>query len=222
MRKVEGAWRLWVPMIYYTLMELLQFVQYFYLADSEEQCGQPMNEFLTIIGWLHISFQPVFSTIHFSFSVTKKEHQYIMDRMVLPLAIIAGIFLSSKLIMPDIALCDPNVNAMCSTATCTLMGNVHLKWHLKLRGANYFTPSTFLHAFMMFAPPLVLKNWFGFLSLLLTGPLMAYFVSGGGNAEWASIWCYVSVLQSVIGAMIGLKEINAWETMKKKDEKKEN
>ena len=47
---------LWVPLGYFTLMELLQAVTYSYI----DQCDNPVNQVLTLLGFIHISFQPLF------------------------------------------------------------------------------------------------------------------------------------------------------------------
>ncbi|MCD4674684.1 MAG: DUF5765 domain-containing protein [Desulfobacula sp.] len=47
---------LWVPLGYFTLMELLQAVTYSYI----DQCDNPVNQVLTLLGFIHISFQPFF------------------------------------------------------------------------------------------------------------------------------------------------------------------
>ena len=47
---------LWIPIIYFSLMELLQFLTYFVI----NLCHLPFNQMLTLLGYLHISFQPFF------------------------------------------------------------------------------------------------------------------------------------------------------------------
>ena len=58
--------RLAVAMAYFGLMELLQTVQYRYVAvpeDGYEMCKNPTNQWLTFIGLLHIIFQPYFTNL---------------------------------------------------------------------------------------------------------------------------------------------------------------
>ncbi len=35
---------------------------------------------------------------------------------------------------------------------CTYLGNYHLAWSVPLMDPTYFSPSVFIHCFMMFAP----------------------------------------------------------------------
>ena len=47
---------LWIPLTYFALMELLQAVTYVYI----DLCDNPNNQILTLLGYLHVSFQPFF------------------------------------------------------------------------------------------------------------------------------------------------------------------
>jgi Family of unknown function (DUF5765) len=58
--------RLAISMAYFGLMELLQTVQYKFVAvpdDNYEMCKSPTNQYLTFIGLLHILFQPYFANM---------------------------------------------------------------------------------------------------------------------------------------------------------------
>ena len=48
---------------YFGLMELLQAVQYSWIAEPEDgyaMCRNPVNQFLTVLGGIHVAFQPFF------------------------------------------------------------------------------------------------------------------------------------------------------------------
>ena len=47
---------LWVPLVYFALMELLQAGTYVYI----DECDKPQNQLLTFFGYIHIVFQPFF------------------------------------------------------------------------------------------------------------------------------------------------------------------
>src|SRR5437763_17098815 len=47
---------IWVPLGYFSLMELLQAFTYSVI----DQCGLPSNQIATLLGYLHIAFQPFF------------------------------------------------------------------------------------------------------------------------------------------------------------------
>ena len=47
---------LWIPLTYFALMELLQAVTYIYI----DLCDNPSNQILTLLGYVHVAFQPFF------------------------------------------------------------------------------------------------------------------------------------------------------------------
>jgi Family of unknown function (DUF5765) len=58
--------RLAIAMAYFGLMELLQTVQYKFVAvpeDNFEMCKSPTNQYLTFVGLVHILFQPYFANM---------------------------------------------------------------------------------------------------------------------------------------------------------------
>ncbi|PSN19490.1 hypothetical protein C7271_07095, partial [filamentous cyanobacterium CCP5] len=48
--------KLWVPLVYFSLMEALQAATYTVI----DRCGLPLNQVLTLLGYVHIAFQPFF------------------------------------------------------------------------------------------------------------------------------------------------------------------
>ena len=57
-----------IGVMYFVLMEFLQFVQYLYI----DQCENEWNQFLTVLGFLHICYQPFFTHL-LNGSVAKSE-----------------------------------------------------------------------------------------------------------------------------------------------------
>ena len=63
MHRKYGSTRHSIAILFFGSMELLQTVQYWYIAvpeDNWSMCGNTTNQFLTFIGYLHICFQPFF------------------------------------------------------------------------------------------------------------------------------------------------------------------
>ena len=50
---------LWIPLTYFALMELLQAFTYVYI----DLCDNPNNQILTMLGYLHVAFQPFFANM---------------------------------------------------------------------------------------------------------------------------------------------------------------
>jgi FtsH-binding integral membrane protein len=85
-----AAWWVWTRtsnkqlasgVFYFFVMELLQAIQYFFIAPNINSpiCDTAINQFLTIFGFLHICLQPYFVQV-INGSVTK-DPKYI-DRFV--------------------------------------------------------------------------------------------------------------------------------------------
>ena len=47
---------LWIPLLYFTAMELLQGFNYLWIGE----CGVAQNQLFTLLGYVHIMFQPFF------------------------------------------------------------------------------------------------------------------------------------------------------------------
>lgn len=195
---VANSWRFEWGVLYFTSMELLQFFQYFWL----DECDHMANKVLTIIGMIHICFQPYFGNLLGSFDATD-EVRHLVDKAVLPLSFLAGLLMASRWIGADAFPCDTNVEPMCGKDFCTYSGSIHLSWHFFIRQPNYWSPSAFLHSFTMFAPMIILYHWPRFVFSALTGPVLAYALTRDKD-EWASVWCFYSAGQlalSLLGMM---------------------
>ncbi|KAJ6232084.1 hypothetical protein M0813_05239 [Anaeramoeba flamelloides] len=194
----KGIWRLFYPTLYFTAMEILQFFMYFWIDD----CSSPINIWLTIIGWLHICFQPVASNLMSTFTKSKEDKWY-FRKMFLPLAWLGAIAGASRLFFYDWQPCDPIQDPLCGAQTCTKAGSVHLAWTLRLRAPNYFTPGGFVHALTMFVPPMLFDGFVPLLLMLVSGPFLAWYI-GRDKDQFAAIWCYYSIFQVIVGLWINL------------------
>ena len=192
--------------IYFGLMEMLQFCQYFVI----NQCSNPLNHFLTIIAWLHISFQPLISNLSFSaldFKNSNKERENLW-KFVFILSIFSGVLLFSRIICPlfnDHQMgntlfepCTRKMEIICGDKSCTEMGKYHLKWVFHLSRPNYIFPTSSLHFFMSFMIPLILGQHIGTIMLFLSGPFVIGLFLKGDEAEFASIWCFFSIIDGIL------------------------
>ena len=168
--------------------ELLQTVQYAFIAKAEDgwsMCGNQTNQFLTLIGYVHICFQPFFLNLALDAlwrrnSLVGRLHNDLIQRLCLA----GAAFLFGRYIS---AIVDPSMLAPVSEAcpsttslsngydpllqetppslpgfSCTYLSNTttdnssgHLAWALPFASPSYFVPNLAVHAFLMFAPALV-------------------------------------------------------------------
>jgi len=188
---LAGVW-------YFVAMEALQFVQFFYL---EAGCSDPVNKFLTVIGFLHICFQPYFTHVTsgaFMMNPQKKAQYVVIKRLCL----IMGVAMFSRYLLwteKDTLKCE-NTEWIRGNTLCTRMGTHHLSWELPLTHPTYFMPSNNIHFFMMFAPYVATAQWVPGLILFLTGPFLSTFITDNLH-EQAAIWCFFSICQVTLAVL---------------------
>lgn len=179
-----------IGLAFFALMEILQFFQYKVI----NQCNNAYNKFLTILGYLHICFQPLFFNV-WLFAFTNKP-----NFTFLYLSFFAGLLLATRLLyVKDDELCDNNNEPLCGEKTCSVSGEKHIAWNIRLRapGKHWFTPSIGLHFFMWVIPVLTILQLKPLLAMLLTGPYFVFLLTDNIH-EQPAIWCYTGILQMLI------------------------
>jgi len=194
LRMLAGIW-------YFVAMEVLQFFQFYWL----NQCDNPINQWLTVIGFLHISFQPYF-THTFSSAFMKNERKRAQMDMVRKLSLIMGAWMFSRYLLytPEHALGScTNTEWLRGNKACTFMGNYHIAWEMPLHAPTYFMPSNGIHCFMMFAPyfAMGMDMWLNGAILLVTGPVLSKYITDN-LYEQASIWCFFSIGQVILAVVL--------------------
>jgi len=193
---------------YFVVMEALQFFQFFWLDAG---CNDPINQALTVFGFLHICFQPYFTHV-LSGAFMKSEKNRAQYTVIHRLCLLMGAFMFSRYLfwneshIVDETHC-PQTEWIRGNGLCTKMGNYHLAWELPLTNPTYFMPSNNIHFFMMFAPYIATKQWLPGLILFLTGPFLSTFITSNLQ-EQAAIWCFFSICQvclAVLTFRFGLK-----------------
>jgi len=192
---------------FFFTMELLQAIQYFFIADSIDSpvCDTAPNKILTILGFLHICLQPYFCHV-INASLTKNEKY--LDRYIVikRLCLIGGFMLFARFLLAgywDVM----DINQQKSTEwlrgpkLCTFRGNYHLAWSVPMADPTYVIPGAAIHSFLMFAPFFALYEKKGMVLqgcfLFLFGPYLAGLITPN-LMEQASIWCFFSIAQIAI------------------------
>jgi hypothetical protein len=82
---------------------------------------------------------------------------------------------------------------MCGPLLCTVPGVWHLAWSVP----QYLFPipgdTMAFYALGAFVPAFFYGAWRGSLIMILTGPVLAYFLTNGNPLEWPAVWCLYSV-----------------------------
>lgn len=206
---------------FFFTMEFLQGIQYFFIAPDLNSpiCATFINQFLTILGFLHICLQPYFTHV-INASLTRSEKYSWQYRTIKRLALFGGFTLFARFLVgwyfgwtmdvsfPDGADTGLSTEWLRGEKLCTFRGKYHLAWSIPMSDPSYITPSAAIHSFMMYAPFFALYEKKGMiiqgLFLFLTGPVLAGIISPN-LMEQASIWCFFSISQIAI-MIFGIRE----------------
>ena len=218
--KTTGNAKMSAAILFFCLMELLQSVQYFFIAEDllDARCLDVANQVLTVAGYVHIQFQPYFTNLYLQAfrPATGKAgpHEDVAWALVQKLCLAqCALGLSRLWRLPLFGLRgDPSegeaafyansVDWLEGERLCTYKGAFHLAWSLPLARPTYFVGGMGVHCFMMFAPAICIGGASELDSvafLMGTGPILACLLTSNAH-EQASIWCFFSTMQCAIGA----------------------
>ncbi|MGE0754332.1 MAG: DUF5765 domain-containing protein [Alphaproteobacteria bacterium] len=176
---------LWAPLFYFTLMEALQAYTYTVI----DGCGMPANEIATVLGYLHITFQPFFINMFSLYFIDKRVARKIAP-YAYALCFAAAIIMLLKLYPFNWAPpCAEGIRPMCGRDICSFAGNWHIAWRLPINDLMSSLPSYLIVGFIM---PLLYGSWRFTLFHFLFGPFLAWLSTDNIN-EWPAIWCLLSI-----------------------------
>ena len=189
---------LYVPIIYFTLMELLQYASYVAMRRKDKATLKK----LTFATFFHVAFQPVFTLLWMGNFMPPRMRPEL--RLLLKLAVAGGVFYAARsdLITPvdQEYACNPATETMCGARSLIKMGTHHLSYLFRMRAPDYTTPSIFIHFFLMLVAPLFLHvKPIGYLPVLL-GWLTAWKMMP--REEIAATWCLVSVPSLMVSLFV--------------------
>ena len=187
---------LWIALGYFSLMEILQAFTYSVI----NQCGEPSNQIATLLGYLHITFQPFFINAVALYFVPAG----VRKRLAIPvytLCFIGALFTLIQLYPFEWAgQCNP-LRPLCAERLCSVRGNWHIAWEVPTNGiGNYFVTAGFEplsdgfpgYLLSAFALPLVYGSWRVVTYHYLLGPFLSQRLTNNHN-EWPAIWCLLSI-----------------------------
>lgn len=187
----------YLPTGYFTAMEILQALSY----PVVDQCGLGTNQVVTLLGFVHIAFQPLFFNILCLFFLPK-DYANRIRIPALALCIVAAIASLSMLYpFANAGLCDDE-RAMCARRLCTYMGEWHLAWELPFNGyGNGFRDHWLMwiaedgfiaYQAAFFFMPILYGSYRLALYFYLTGPLLVQFLTPNLD-EQSAVWCLLSI-----------------------------
>jgi hypothetical protein len=194
--KKGEARELWMPLGYFALMELLQAFTYTRIG----QCSLASNKAMTLLGYIHVMFQPFFVNMiamHFiPESIKRKIAAYVYGLCGAGVAL----FTLKLLDLPGTGLCHVGAEPFCGAVSCSMNGNWHIAWQLPLndllsealagewiRGLHSYT-----YLGLGFALPVLYGSWRFTLVTFLLGPFIALLSTDNVN-EFPAVWCLYSI-----------------------------
>tara|TARA_Y100000589_G_scaffold328755_1_gene373592 strand:- start:301 stop:966 length:666 start_codon:yes stop_codon:yes gene_type:complete len=184
----NNKFELWFPILYFTLMELFQYLGYIAIRTNNKK----LNKILSYLIYIHISFQPLIMNVWFSNFISKKNMDYML--FIYKLCFIAGIFMLLRIntINKNSDLCESDVEVHCGKNTELKIGPLHIMYLFKLKAPNYLVPSMFIHFFLFFIPIILLDvNKIVYVFTVL-GPILSWAIAKNKD-EIGSIWCFITI-----------------------------
>jgi hypothetical protein len=177
--------KLWIPLAYFSLMEMLQAATYTVI----DQCGLPLNQLLTFLSYLHIAFQPFFInafSMHFIPELVSKR----ISPFVYGTCFIGTIlFLLMAYPFEWAGMCDLGHVPFCDKHLCSVSGNWHIAWGAPLNGMKWLYLGYFVPALAL---PILYGSWRCTIYHIIVGPLFARLLTNNIN-EWPAVWCLMSI-----------------------------
>ena len=196
-----AAWKkeptaLWITLGYFSLMEALQ--AYTYLVIN--QCSVPSNQIATLLGYLHIVFQPFFANAMALYFIPDKVRDKIQG-WVYAACFASAIFMLIQLYPFDWAGHCAIGRPLCGDVLCSVRGNWHIAWEVPANSIGNWLwyhhvpiiwngyPSYPLVVFLL---PALYGSWRLTLYHAMMGPILSHILTNNPN-EWPAVWCLLSI-----------------------------
>ena len=182
-------------LLFYSLMELLQCVQYYYV----NQCTNIINKLLTEVAYLFVIVQPLMWNAYFYVNTGECDKKIFLTAIALSICwmfvnVCSRLLYNTK-IWPYIQTEKNNTAFAGADGVCTKKKLTHLYW--EWTSANFFElNATFLTFLLMWFVPALLsvKHRMTSLILICSAIVAAYSAfSVGESFIFTSLWCYISV-----------------------------
>jgi hypothetical protein len=179
---------------YFTGMEALQLAGYAVL----DACGNPLNQVVTLLSFLHIAFQPLIINA-FAMELVPAADKVRARPWVYGLCALSAVAMLLQVYPFGWAgSCRPGA-PLCGAGLCTVAGDWHIAWDIPYNGllvpfealtGTWLGFPTYMLA--VFVLPLAYGAWRFALFHAMAGPVAASLLTSNSN-EMPAIWCLFSV-----------------------------
>lgn len=179
---------------YFTIMEALQAASHLTIGA----CGDPANQLITLLSYLHIVFQP-FVINAFAMQLIPGEVSQRIRRIVYSFCAMSSAVMLLQLVPLEWAGKCLIGQPLCGAELCVRQGTWHIAWDIPYNGLmtrfdqwiglNLGFPTYLLTVLVM---PFLYGAWRFALFHLVTGPVLANYLSKDIN-EIPAVWCLFSI-----------------------------
>lgn len=183
---------IWVPLAYFSLMEILQAYTYTVIDD----CGNVANQVATVLGYVHIAFQPFLINLISLYFIPP----HIRKKWEIPAYLVC--FITAIIMIVQLypyqgaeKCVSQGVINLCGSPLCSFSGNWHIAWSVPFSPLYDFFSITIgglAYCIAAFGMPLLYGSWKMTLYHLCMGPLFASLTTPSLN-ERAAVWCLLSI-----------------------------
>lgn len=189
-------------LIFYTLMELLQGFQYYFI----NQCSNWINIWLTEFAYVLILAQPIMWNLFFYINSNSCD-----KNIFLPAIWISAVWIILQILSR--VLYDKNDNpqtkknsVFASDKVCTKKKLTHLYWEWTSANFGDLNANFLTYLLIWFIPALISTKFRSLALILVVSSIIAYIASIVAKETFifTSLWCYVSI-PIVIGIFVNMK-----------------
>ncbi len=175
---------LYLPLAYFSLMELLQAYTYSVI----DQCGMTGNQVATLLGYMHIAFQPFFINMMGMYFIPPEVRERIRTTVYTLCFVFAVLMLVRLYPLPSVPMCELG-SMLCGTPLCSVSGNWHIAWNIPYNNLFGDIP---LYAMVGLILPVLYGSWRASIYSFVAGPILAYLLTNNPN-EQPAVWCLLSI-----------------------------
>jgi hypothetical protein len=178
-------------LIYYTIMEFLQGVQYFFV----NQCQNLWNRYLTEIAYVLVICQPLIWNMFYYQNSNKYDKQIFITAIWLAVVWMSVNILSRILYDKNV---DPQTrknSVYAADKVCTKKNLTHLYWQWTSANFNDLNANMLTYLMLWFIPALISSKFRMCSIVLICSALLAAYITHLTKEIliFTSLWCYVSV-----------------------------
>lgn len=175
---------IYLPLAYFSLMELLQAYTYSVI----DQCGITGNQIATLLGYLHIAFQPFFINMMGMYFIPVPVRERIQSYVYAFCFAFAILMIIRVYPFPGVPMCKVGT-LLCGETLCSVSGNWHIAWNVPMNDLFGDFP---LYALVGLILPVLYGSWRASIYSFVAGPILAYLLTDNPN-EQPAVWCLLSI-----------------------------